>query len=149
MAEFYEVKIDDFWLTKDGTEQAEGSGNRIMCLVDGVDKLLGSDYTKSRFKDFRGNPILQFTHVEKRGREIVITMDHKLPAVTGAMITALHRSSDLAKTPFRLQGSDGDGPAWDVMVLPDGDDAFDWAKFDGFGNYIGAILRYITTGPGA
>jgi hypothetical protein len=144
MAEFYQIKIGSIWLTKDSLEQAAGIGMRCKLTVDGVDKLQ-SDYLKNRFNDFRGNPIIQKTQVGKAGREIVITIDGKLPVVTAEALIALHRDSELNDTAFRVIGNDTDTPDFDVFVLPD-KDPFIWKGPDGFGNYTGAVLRYVTIG---
>jgi hypothetical protein len=144
MAEYYQIKIDSIWLTKDSLEQVAGIGNRCKLSVEGVDKLQ-SDYLKNRFNDFRGNPIIQKTLVGKAGREIVITIDGKLPVVTAEALVALHRDSEENETVIRLIGDDTDTPNFDVDVLPD-KDSFTWKDPDGFGNYTGAILRYVTVG---
>jgi hypothetical protein len=144
MADFYQISIGGIYLTKDGNVQAAGIGKRIKLSVDGVDKLQ-SVYLKNRFNDFRGNPIIQKTNVGSAGREIVITVEGKMPAVVADLLVALHQSSEANDTAFRLTGDDADTPDFDLFVLPD-KDAFSFKEFDGFGNYTGAVLRYVAVG---
>lgn len=144
MAEYYEIQIDDIYLSKDGLEHAAGIGSRCALNVEGVPGLQ-SNYRKNKFLDFRGNPILLKTNVGTAGREIVITVTGKLPAAVALQIIALHQASELNDTVIRLQGNDADTPDFDHYVLPDVE-PFTWTGFDGFGNYLGAVLRYVTVG---
>jgi hypothetical protein len=144
MAEYYQIKIGSIYLTVDGNIQSAGIGSRCRLSVDGIPQLQ-SNYLKNRFNDMRGNPIIQKTEVGTTGREIVVTIDGKLPAAVAASIIALHQSSEANDTAIRLTGDDTDTPSFDLFVLPD-KDAFTWKDPDGFGNYVGAILRYVAVG---
>jgi len=142
MARFYQIKIGSIWLTKDGTEHAVGTG-RSRLDVQGVDKLQ-SDYVKTRVNDMRGNPIIQKTNVGIAGREIVITVT-KIPVSVAESLIALHRSSEENDTAFQIVGTEGDTPDFDLFVLPDVN-AFEFKEFDGIGNYVNSVLRYVTVG---
>lgn len=148
MAEYYEIQIDDIFLTKDGLEKAAGIGQRCALQVDGV-PALQSAYVKTRQNDMRNNPVIQKTEIgtagSGRGLPIVVSIVGKLPVETAEMITALHRSREVTDTVIRLIGTDTDTPDFDVFVLPDVND-FTWGQPDGFGNYLGAVLRYVTIG---
>jgi hypothetical protein len=144
MADYYRIKIGSIWLTKDGLEQAAGIGKRCAIDVEGI-AALQSDYVKNRFNDFRGNPIIQKTNVGKAGKPIVITITGKLPAAVAQSLIALHQTSEANDAAIRLTGNDTDTPDFDVYVLPDVN-PFTWKKPDGFGNYTGAVLQYVTVG---
>jgi hypothetical protein len=144
MADYYQVKIDGIWLTRDGLEQAAGIGQRCKLSVEGV-PALQSNYVKNRFNDFRGNPIIQKTNVGSAGKPLVITIEGKLPASVAQSLITLHQASELNDTVIHLVGDDTDTPSFDVYVLPD-KDPFTWTGPDGFGNYTRAVLRYVTVG---
>jgi hypothetical protein len=144
MADYYQVSIGGIYLTKDGNVQAAGIGKRCRLTVDGV-PALQSKYLKNRFNDFRGNPIIQKTEVGTAGRELVVTIDGILPSAIAAEIITLHQSSEDNDTAIRLTGDDTDTPSFDVYVLPDREQ-FTWKGPDGFGNYTGAVLRYVAVG---
>ena len=145
MADYYQIKIGDIYLTVDGNVQSAGIGQRCKLSVDGVDKLQ-SNYLKNRFNDFRGNPIIQKTEIGTAGREIVVTIDGKLPASVAEDIITLHQASEANDAVIRLIGDEADTPSFDLYVLPDVN-AFQFKTFDGFGFYTGPIvLRYVAVG---
>lgn len=145
MADYYQIKIGSIYLTVDGNIQPAGIGSRCKLSVDGVDKLQ-SNYLKNRFNDMRGNPIIQKTEIGDAGREIVVTIEGKLPASVATSIIALHQTSESTDAVIVITGDEADTPSFDLFVLPDRD-AFSFKTFDGFGNYTGPIvLRYVAVG---
>lgn len=146
MAEFYYIKIGSFWLTVDGADYAAAIGKRCELKVDGIPGLR-TKYRKATFRDFRGNAIVQKTEVGTAGRPIVINVLGKLPAATARLIEAANEAALDNETVIRLQGTESPAsPDFDHDVLPDGDEAFTWESEDAFGNYKGAVLRYVTAG---
>jgi hypothetical protein len=137
MSEFYLVKIDDVFLTRDGTE----TGRACLLTVSGASDLLNI-FSGNVTLAIDGTPIVQMFETGTKGKTLEIKVDVLLSDVWTSLVNLINTALSEGET-LNIIGT-GDITNFNVNAVPLLPKPFEANEFVN-GRIKDAIFRFITT----
>lgn len=140
MAEkFYEIKIDDVFLTESG---AAANSTNLLCKL----QLQGANRLRSNYKRIRlpdsidGDPIFQVVEVGSKGKQLTITIGVLLTSVLTSVIEIIENQNETGET-CNIVGTGATGN-FNVSCVPD-EIPYEFGEFKG-NRVRNVVLRFVT-----